>query len=66
MILNPVRLYKRHQRLRQEAADEAQMLLRRHGDTALQAARDKLAREDLSSWGKKLLQETVKILEKAI
>lgn len=65
MIVNPVRLYKRWQRVRQEAAEEAQMLRRRHGGEALEAARVKLSREDLSSWGRKVLQETVKVLEKA-
>ena len=65
MIVNPVRLYKRWQRVRQEAAEEAYMLRRRHGEAALEAARAKLSREDLSSWGRKVLQETVKVLEKA-
>lgn len=65
MILNPVRVYKRWRRAREEALDEAQMLRRRHGEAALAAARAKLTREDLSSWGRRVLQETVKVLEKA-
>ena len=65
MILNPIRVYRRWRRAQQEALEEAQMLRRRHGETAMEAARAKLAREDLSSWGRRVLQETVKVLEKA-
>lgn len=65
MILDPVRAYRRWRRAQREALDEAQMLRRRYGDTALEAARAKLAREDLSSWGRRVLHETVKVLEKA-
>lgn len=65
MIVNPVRLYKRWRRLHQEALEEAQMLRRRHGATALEAARAKLAREDLSSWGRQIMQQAVKMLEKS-
>ena len=65
MILNPIRVYRRWRRAQQEALEEAQMLRRPHGETALEAARAKLAREDLSSWGRRVLQETVKVLEKA-
>ena len=65
MILNPVRAYRRWRRVQREALDEAQMLRRRYGDAALDAARAKLVREDLSSWGRRVLQETVKVLEKA-
>lgn len=65
MIVNPVRLYKRWRRLNQEALEEAQMLRRRYGATALEAARAKLAREDLSSWGRRIMQQTVKVLEKS-
>ena len=65
MIVNPVRLYNRWRRVQQEAAKEAQMLQRRHGEAALEAARAKLARENLTSWGRRVLQQTVKVLEKA-
>jgi hypothetical protein len=65
MILNPVRAYRRWRRAQREALDEAQMLRRRYGDAALEAARAKLVREDLSSWGRRVLQETVKVLERA-
>lgn len=65
MILNPVRVYRRWRRAQEEALDEAHMLRRRHGEAALEAARAKLAREDLSSWGRRVLEETVKVLEKA-
>ncbi|MBP6546052.1 MAG: hypothetical protein KA220_04985 [Phenylobacterium sp.] len=65
MIVNPVRLYKRWRRLQQEALEEAQLLRRRHGESALEAARTKLAREDLSSWGRQIMQQAVKVLEKS-
>ncbi len=66
MILNPIRLYKRHQRLRRDALDEAFLLRGLHGKAALQVARAKLSRQDLSSWGRQLLQETVRRLEKGV
>ena len=65
MIFNPLRLYRRWRRVRAEAAEEAHMLRRRHGASALDAARTKLNREDLSSWGRRVLEETVRVLEKA-
>jgi len=65
MIVNPVRLYKRWRRLQQEALEEAHMLRRRYGSTALEAANAKLARDDLSSWGRQIMQETVKVLKKS-
>ena len=49
----------------QEALEEAQLLRRRHGESALEAARTKLAREDLSSWGRQIMQQAVKVLEKS-
>lgn len=65
MIVNPVRLYRRWRRLQQEALEEVQMLRRRYGATALEAARAKLTREDLSSWGREIMQQAVKLLEKS-
>lgn len=65
MILNPLRLYRRRQRLRREALEEAQYLRRRHGDEAARAAREQLRRADLTSWGQQVMQETVRLLERA-
>ena len=62
MILNPLRLYRRRQRLLREALEEAQYLRRRHGDAALAEARNQLRREDLTSWGQKVLQRAIKYL----
>jgi hypothetical protein len=62
MILNPLRLYRRRQRLKREALEEAQFLRRRHGPDALRAARDQLKRIDLTSWGHQVLEEAIKIL----
>ncbi|RAK59214.1 hypothetical protein DJ021_05065 [Phenylobacterium hankyongense] len=64
MILDPFRLYRRHQRLLREAREEAQHLRRRHGDEALAAARDKLRRPELTTWGHRVLEHTIKILRK--
>ncbi len=65
MILNPVRLYRRWRRAQQEALEEAQMLRRRYGAQAMAAAQAKLAREDLSSWGRRIVREAIKMLEKS-
>ncbi len=66
MILNPVRLYRRWLRVRSEAAEEATMLRRRHGEDALAAAKAKLARPDLSTWGRSVLGRTVILLRKGL
>jgi hypothetical protein len=63
MILNPLRLYRRRQRLRREALEEAQYLRRRHGDEALIAARDQLRRGDLTSWGRQVMETAIKLLQ---
>jgi hypothetical protein len=63
MILNPLRLYRRRQRLRREALEEAQHLRRRHGNKALAAARDQLRRTDLTSWGRHVMETAVKLLK---
>ena len=62
MILNPLRLYRRRQRLLREALEEAQYLRRRHGDAAISAAREQLRREDLTSWGQQVLKRAIKHL----
>lgn len=64
MILNPLRLYRRRRRLRREALEEAQYLRRRHGDQALQAARDQLRRQDLTTWGHQVMEEAVRLLQR--
>jgi hypothetical protein len=62
MILNPLRLYRRRQRLLREALDEAQHLRRRYGDEAIEAARQQLRRKDLTSWGHQVLERAIKYL----
>jgi hypothetical protein len=66
MILNPLRLYRRRQRLRREALEEAQHLRRRHGDDALAAARDQLRRSDLTSWGRQVIEAAIKLLKSKV
>lgn len=63
MVLNPLRLLRRMERLRRESLDEAQMLKRRHGDGACEAAKAKLARTDLTSWHRQVMERTIKLLE---
>jgi hypothetical protein len=66
MILNPLRLYRRRQRLQREALEEAQHLRRRHGDAAIAAARDQLRRPDLTSWGHQVLERAIKYLRNKV
>lgn len=62
MILNPLRLYRRRQRLQREALEEAQYLRRRHGEDAVRAAREQLRRTDLTTWGHQVLERAIKYL----
>jgi len=66
MILNPLRLYRRRQRLQREALEEAQYLRRRHGDEAIEAAREQMRRSDLTTWGHQVLQHAVKLLRSKV
>jgi hypothetical protein len=63
MILNPLRLYRRHRRLQREALEEAQFLRRRHGPQALQIAREQLSRADLTTWGHQVLAQAIRLLD---
>jgi hypothetical protein len=62
-VLNPLRIWKRHERLKRHALEEAQHLRRRHGPLALTIAHQKLARRDLTQWGRKVLKRTVALLQ---
>ncbi|CAN7496754.1 hypothetical protein LJR219_003428 [Phenylobacterium sp. LjRoot219] len=64
MLIDPFRWYRRRQRLQREALEESQYLRRRFGDTALATAREKLKRPDLTSWGRNVLEEAIKLLER--
>ena len=66
MILNPLRLYRRRQRLLREALDEAQHLRRRYGDAAIAEAREQLRRPELTSWGHRVLQQAIKLLRSKV
>lgn len=61
--MDAIRWYRRRQRLLAAARDEAHFLRRRHQAAALQAAREKLARGDLSDWGRKVVRRAIKDLE---
>lgn len=64
MVLNPLRLLRRYERIKREALDEAQILRLRHGDDAVAAAKAKLTRTDLTSWYRLVLVRTIQLLEK--
>ena len=66
MTLNPLRFLRRRQRLRREALEEAQYLKRRHGEDAIRAAREQLRRPDLTTWGRNVLQRTIKLLRRDV
>jgi hypothetical protein len=63
-IVDPFRWYRRRRRLAREAQEEAQYLRRRHGEAAQSAAREKLARPDLTRWGRSVLEQALKELER--
>ena len=62
MILNPLRLYRRWQRLKREALEEAQLAKLRHGDEAAWALHMKIADPSLTTWGRRVLKRAVKLL----
>lgn len=64
MVLDPFRWCRRRRRLFQETQDELQYLRRRHGASALQAAREKLRRADLTDWGRNVVIHAIKQLER--
>lgn len=64
MPIDPIRWYRRRQRLLREAQDEVQYLRRRHGESALTAAREKLKRTDLTDWGRSVVAQAIKELER--
>ncbi|WP_374470817.1 hypothetical protein [Phenylobacterium sp.] len=62
MILNPIRAWRRHRRLKRQAAEEALHLRRRHGEAALAAAETKLRRDDLTRWGRRVVGQAARLL----
>jgi hypothetical protein len=65
MIIDPIRWYRRNQRLKQDAKEEILYLKRRHGGQALAAAREKLSRPDLTDWGRSVVGRAIRELERA-
>jgi hypothetical protein len=63
-MLNLVRLWRRRRRLIREAVEEAQFLRLRHGPSAVRAAQDKLSRPDLTVWGRRVLNEALRLMRK--
>ena len=66
MMLNPLRLYRRRQRLNREALEEAQYLRRRHGPDAVRAAGEQLHRPELTSWGHQVLERAIEFLKRKV
>lgn len=64
VTINPLRYLRRRRRLQQEADEEALFLRRRFGDEAHRAAMEKLERPDLTSWGRQVVGEAARRLEK--
>jgi len=62
MILDPFRLYRRWQRLEQEALEEARVAKLRHGEEAAWALRMKLTDPSLTRWGRKVLKRAIQRL----
>lgn len=62
VLLNPVRFLRRLERMKREALEEAQMLRRRHGDAAQEAARTKLQRTDLTTWHRQVVERAARLL----
>jgi hypothetical protein len=65
MMIDPFRWRRRHERLQRAAQDEIQYLRRRHGDDALSVAREKLRRPDLTEWGRSVVTQAIKEMERA-
>lgn len=63
MVLNPLRLLRRRERLQREALDEAQMLRRRFGGEAHAAAIAKLDRTDLTTWHRQVVEKAARLLK---
>ena len=63
MIPNPFRLLRRRRQLRHAIEQEAFFLQRVHGESAHRAALEKLKREDLTSWGRQVIEGAAKRLE---
>ncbi len=63
MMLNPIKLIRRRRRLRQAIEDEVFYLRRIHGEAAHAVAMEKLKRTDLTSWGRQVIEGSVKQLE---
>ncbi|MEO8114937.1 MAG: hypothetical protein ABI655_11175 [Phenylobacterium sp.] len=59
---NPVRLWRRRQRLKRDALEEAQHLRRWHGELALSVAREKLTRPGRTTWGRTVLTDAIRLL----
>ena len=63
MNLNPIKLLRRHRRLRQAIEEETFYLQRIHGASAHDAALEKLKRDDLTAWGRQVVEGAAKRLQ---
>ena len=65
MDLNPIRYLRRRRRLRQAVEEEMFYLRRAFGDRAYEAAVEKLARQDLTHWGRDIVKGAARQLKSA-
>ena len=65
-MLNPVRIWRRHQRLEREALEEAQFFRRRYGEAALDAAREQQQRPEVTTWGYRVLDRAIQLLKSRV
>ena len=65
MILNPIKFIRHRERLRRAIEDETFTLHRIHGESAYDAAMEKLKRTDLTSWGREVVKGAAKQLRPA-
>lgn len=63
MLINPLKAMRHRRRVLREAQDEAMFLRRRFGAQATDAACEKLRRTDLTTWGREVVGEALKMLK---
>ena len=64
MTLNPLRYLRHRRRLRHAVEEEVFFLRRAHGEAAYDAAVRKLARSDLTHWGREIVKGAARELRR--
>jgi hypothetical protein len=63
ILFDPFKAKRRRERLEREALEEAYILRRKHADAAVEAAKTTLQRPDLTSWGRKVMDRAIELLQ---